>query len=418
MVKDDRGPNRRQVLKGVGTGIVPFGGLGVGPGRGPPDDPGRGPPDDPGRGPPDDPGRGREPGEFIVGARTAEAKERARGRAKRVVRVIDFEEPRRRHAVVGRYSAEDLEELERRDDVAYVEPNETYSTFEQTLPWGVDRVDADVAHERGLGSGKSIAIIDTGIDSNHPDLKVTTGVAFGTRCQGDGTICRKRWDDDNGHGTHCAGIARALDNTAGVVGTSTSGPLYAVKVLKENGSGKWGAIADGINWTANNNVKVGSLSLGGSSYSFTLQWACEDAYNRGVLLVAAAGNDSGTVSYPARFGSVVAVSATTQDDGLASFSNRGSRIELAAPGVRVRSTLPGGGYGEKSGTSMACPHVAGAASQVLAHVDTATNNRKARSRLRSTAEDLGADGKDNEFGYGLVDVASALGLASSENVGG
>ena len=393
MSETESGPSRRQVLRGIGTGMVSLGGVGTVSGRTP-----------------------ERTGQFIVGARTRDAKRRARERARDVIRTIDFEQPEQRHAVAGSYTTEGLEELEQCDEVAYVEPNGTYEAFEQTLPWGVDRVDADVAHERGRGSGKSIAIIDSGIDSDHPDLNVTTGAAFGTRCQGSGATCRRRWDDDNGHGTHCAGIARGRNNTRGVVGTSTSGPLYAVKVLDENGSGRWGAIADGINWTANNNVKVGSLSLGGSSYSFTLHWACEDAYNRGVLLVAAAGNESGSVSYPARFGSVVAVSATTQDDTLASFSNRGERIELAAPGVGISSTLPGGGYGTKSGTSMACPHVSGAASQVLAHVDSATTNGKARTRLRETAEDLGPGGKDSRFGYGLVDAAGALGLDSSEDV--
>lgn len=400
MEKTDRGPSRRQVLGGIGAGIVSLGGVDTVAGRGPP------------------PGRGPDVEEFIVGARTRAAKRRAEDRARRVVRTIEFEEPERRHAVVGRYRINEVKKLQRRKDVAYVEENGTYGTFEQTLPWGVDRVDADVVHEDGpTRRGKSIAIIDTGIDSNHPDLNVWGGAAFGTRCQGDSSTCRRRWDDDNGHGTHCAGIAGARNNTTGVVGVSPAPPLYAVKVLDRSGSGKWGAIADGINWTANNNVKVGSLSLGGTSYSFTLNWACEDAYNRGVLLVAAAGNESGSVSYPARFGSVMAVSATTRDDELASFSNRGSAIELAAPGVGINSTVHGGGYGTKSGTSMACPHVSGAASQVLSHVDTATTSRRARRHLRETAEDLGVAGKDTRFGYGLVDVANALGLDSSEDVG-
>ena len=395
MGEDSTEHTRRKVLKGIGAGIVPISGINTRSGRGPPP----------------------EAGEFIVGAQTEVAKGRARRRAKKVKRIIDFRRPNRRHAVVGVFSARAVEDLRQRSDVAYVEPNGTYEAFAQTLPWGVDRIDADIAHENGkTGAGASIAIIDTGIDSNHPDLSVVDGAAFGTKCRGGRGTCRKVWDDDSGHGTHCAGIADALNNTGGVVGSSTRAPLYAVKVLDKSGSGTWGAIADGINWTANKGIKVGSLSLGGG-HSNTVKWACDDAYNRGVLLVAAAGNDGGSVSYPAKYESVMAVSATDRSDALASWSNRGPEIELAAPGVNIYSTLPDG-YGTKSGTSMACPHVSGAAAQALAHVSTVTNNVESRLHLRTTAEDLGSSGPDTKFGYGLVDVANALGLDSTENIGG
>jgi subtilisin len=306
--------------------------------------------------------------------------------------------------------------LSRRGDVRYVEIDAPLRTVAQDLPWGIDRVDAEVAHANGdTGDGADVAIIDTGIDATHPDLMANLGEgkAFvGSTATGTGTPA---WQDDNGHGTHCAGIADAVDNDIGVVGVSTKATLHAVKVLSASGVGLTSDVAKGIEYVGDKGWDVGSLSLGGPA-SGTLQDACQYAVDRGVLLVAAAGNDgpcSDCVGYPAAYSTVQAVSATSRDDSLADFSSTGPEIELAAPGDSIYSTYLGGTYATLSGTSMACPHVSGAGGQLMANGYTAT---EARQRLNDTAEDVGLP--SNEQGNGLLDVANALGYDSSDDLGG
>jgi subtilisin len=302
--------------------------------------------------------------------------------------------------------------LEKRADVRYVERDGTWDALSQTLPWGIDRVDADVAHTNSeTGNGADIAIIDTGIDDDHPDLQGNIGAGKSyVKCRG--RNCNFDWSDDNDHGTHCAGIADADDNTQGVVGVSTEATLHAVKVLDKRGRGSWSDIAAGIEYTADQGWDVGSMSLGGSSGSSIVKNACQYATNKGVLLVAAAGNSgpcTDCVGYPAKYSTVMAVSATNCNDSLASFSSQGPEIELAAPGEDVYSTVIGG-YDTFSGTSMACPHVSGAGAQLMANGYSNTN---ARNQLKSTAENIGLS--SNEQGQGLVDVAAALGYNSSDD---
>ncbi|MFC7080080.1 S8 family serine peptidase [Halorussus caseinilyticus] len=203
--------------------------------------------------------------------------------------------------------------LENRADVRFVEENSEVHALAQTLPWGIDRVDAEVAHANGdTGAGADIAIIDTGIDGDHPDLQanVGSGKAF-VKCRGKG--CNYNWSDDNDHGTHCAGIADAVDNSRGVVGVSTDATLHAVKVLDNSGSGTLSDVAAGIEYVANQGWDVGSMSLGASSGGQTLKSACTYAYNNGVFLVGAAGNSgpcTDCVGYPAAYSEVMAVSST------------------------------------------------------------------------------------------------------------
>ncbi|PSP54573.1 peptidase S8 [Halobacteriales archaeon QS_1_67_19] len=343
--------------------------------------------------------------EANVGFAAESGREVALDAADEVVREFNFD------AVTVRAPKQVLSALESRSDVRYVEFNGTMRALDQTLPWGIDRVDADVAHaNRETGNGADIAIIDTGIDDDHPDLQanVGEGKAFVT-CVG--TNCNYAWSDDNDHGTHCAGIADALNNSQGVVGVSTEATLHAVKVLDATGAGSYSDVAAGIEYTADQGWDVGSLSLGGDDSS-VVKDACQYAYDRGVLLVAAAGNDgqcTDCVGYPAAYEECIAVSATSKDDSLASFSSTGPEVELAAPGDNICSTVIGG-YDTFSGTSMACPHVSGAGGQLMADGYT---NTEARQRLRDTAEDVGL--ADNEQGYGLLDVAAALGYDSSDD---
>jgi subtilisin family serine protease len=296
----------------------------------------------------------------------------------------------------------------------------------QYLPWGVGRIDADLAWGSVTGTGVDIAIIDTGIDRDHPDLVVN--LAGGVNFVGKGPPWNRKvdpnnWDDDNGHGTHVAGIAAAADNTIGVVGVAPTASLWAVKVLDKRGSGYLSDVIDGIYWAADNGVEVINLSLGIDKETLdqypndkaALQAAVDYAYGNNVVVVAAAGNEGAgadTVIYPARFDSAIAVSATDSGDALASFSSTGPSLELAAPGVDIPSTWNDGLYNTISGTSMASPHVAGTAALVIA--SGTTDAALVRAKLVATADDLGATGKDNSYGYGLVDAEeSATGVQTN-----
>jgi subtilisin len=359
-------------------------------------------------------------GRFIVGTRTRAARREAQRRARHVHRTLDF--GRYGSAVAGQFSEQALRGLSRRPDVDYIEEDgKMYAiggvadidSTDAEVEWGVDRIDAEKAHAGGhTGVGAKIAILDTGIDYTHPDLgNYVGGYDF---VNGDSDPM-----DDHGHGTHCAGIAAASSGDGGVVGVAPDASLYGVKVLDSQGSGYYSDIAAGLEWTHTNQtdgqMHVASMSLGGGRGSTTLERACNAAADSGVFVVAAAGNDGrNRVSYPAKYPSVVAVSATDDADGLAWFSNRGDEIELAAPGVAINSTVPGADYESWSGTSMACPHVAGVAALVMAD---GTSGGDARSRLQQTAEDLGSPGWDNKYGYGLVDAEAAVGSGGGGGTG-
>lgn len=354
-----------------------------------------------------------KPQRHVVGTNSKVATNAAKRKAKSVHRVLDFEDIGQ--AVAGEFPPEARKGLRHRKDVRYIEEDRTMQALGQTLPWGVDRIDADLAHTNDsdgdgsneTGDGVDIAIVDSGIDRDHPDLQanVGTGESF--------VDYTSAWDDDNGHGTHVAGIVGAIDNDEGVVGVAPESTLHAAKVLDDSGTGSYSDIAAGIEWAADQGYDVVNLSLGGDTSTSTLKDACQYAHDRGVLLVAAAGNSGDDqVIHPARYDTVIAVSATTKDDGLASFSNTGTSVELAAPGKDVYSTDKGGGYATHSGTSMACPHVAGAGALVMANGKSHT---EARTQLNDTAEDI--DLASNEQGNGLVDPAAALGLDSSPNLG-
>ncbi|MEM2869516.1 MAG: S8 family peptidase [Thermoplasmata archaeon] len=286
----------------------------------------------------------------------------------------------------------------------------------ETTPWGVDRIDADLAWSNSTGSGVKVAILDTGIDRDHPDLKdnIKGGVNI--------INSRKSYEDDNGHGTHCAGIIAAVKNKIGVVGVAHSASIYAVKVLNSQGNGFYSDIIKGIQWCINNGIQVISMSLGGSTDSSALKAACDAAKSAGIVLVAAAGNDGGSILYPAAYESVIAVGAVGQNnDGSLyrpDWSNYGDALDLVAPGVDIYSTYKGDTYKTLSGTSMACPHVSGTAALVLAttipdEYDSSDNNDKwdpdeVQNCLQDTADKLGETQPNIYFGHGLVDAEEAV----------
>jgi subtilisin len=358
--------------------------------------------------------------EVNVGFKSESGRQKALGAADEVVR--DFNSI---DVVTIRTAKQTVTALDNNPNVRYVEENASMEALAETLPWGQDRVDSEVLHANGeLGSGADVAILDTGIDSDHPDLTdhlgkgkafvacdTKGGCRFG-RKKADNT-CYETWDDDNNHGTHCAGIAAGDDNSQGVVGVAPDVTLHAVKVLDGCGSGSYSDIAAGIEYVADQGWDVGSMSLGGDSGSSALKDAVVYAQNNGVLLVGAAGNDgpcSDCVGYPAAYDEVMAVSSTASDDSLSDFSSTGPEVEIAAPGTDIYSSIANGGYDTYSGTSMATPHVAGAGGQLMSN---GSSNGDARSQLKSTAENIGL--ASNESGAGLLDAAAALGYDSSDN---
>ena len=320
--------------------------------------------------------------------------------------------------------------LQKDENIKYVERNHFVSA--SLIPddpgwnnqWGPDRIDAPLAWDLTTGSSDVIvAVIDSGIDYNHPDLNgnyLDTGYDWVN--QDNDPM------DDYGHGTHCAGIIGAEgNNLQGIAGINWEVKMMAEKVLDQNGDGTWWNLAWGIVHARNNGAKIISMSLGGNYYSEHSKQAVNFAYNQGCLLVAASGNH-GTppVTYPARYAGVIAVGAINKQDALACFSSYGPNQELVAPGKNIYSTFipdaylsmvcndnDGDGYDNCSGTSIACSHVAGVAALMLS-LNPDLTNEEIRCILQATAEDQIGDpaedipGEDDYYGYGLVDAYEAV----------
>jgi subtilisin len=293
-----------------------------------------------------------------------------------------------------------LEALQHDPRVAYVVEDMERSINVQSMPTGIQRIFADTNPEIAINGSDDfrvdvdVAVIDTGVDFQHPDLNVVGGVncyswwPFSASCKSGG-------DDDHYHGTHVAGTIGAIDNGIGVVGVAPGARIWAVKVLSASGSGYSSQIIAGIDWvTAHaSTIEVANMSLGGSGFSQAEYDAIQGAVNAGIAFAVAAGNDDADANNysPGGFDNVLSVSAladfdgqpgslgsptcrTDQDDTLADFSNWGPEIDIAAPGVCILSTYPieQGEYGTISGTSMASPHGAGALA-LLASVNNPAN---------------------------------------------
>ncbi|MBN1330098.1 MAG: S8 family serine peptidase [Candidatus Heimdallarchaeota archaeon] len=320
--------------------------------------------------------------------------------------------------------------LNHNPNIKFWEINQPVYLLEDTMDWGVDRIDAervwggtedavDVT-TNVAGYNVKVAVIDTGIDYTHPDLAPIYKGGYDFVNNDNDPL------DDHYHGTHCAGTIGAADDepnalSGSLIGIAPKVSLYAVKVLNSQGSGTSDGVAAGIDWAAANGMHVASLSLGASSPSSIIETAGKNAYAAGVLLVAASGNDGSSVGWPAAYPEFMAVGATDSADKIASFSNYGPELEISAPGVNIMSTTPtylsGRGpfspkpnYYTLSGTSMATPHVSGVAALVKS-ANSALTNTQIRNILTSSAEDLGASGWDQYFGYGLVDAQAAAAAA-------
>ena len=278
--------------------------------------------------------------------------------------------------------------------VNYIERDGTMRAVAQTLPWGINKIDADISSTRaGDGSGAienaHAYVIDTGIDASHTDLNVTSHVDFAS---GPDTDC-------NGHGTHVAGTVAAKDNTSDVVGVAPGTSLHGVKVLGCGGTGSTSGVIKGVDWVTANAIKpaVANMSLGGG-VSQGLDQAVKDSAASGVFYAVAAGNDGANAcnSSPARAGTtngIATVAATDSSDKEASWSNYGSCVDIWAPGVSILSTRKGGGTTTMSGTSMASPHVAGGGALYLS-THTSANPSTVESALKAATTTSANKSKD------------------------
>ena len=322
------------------------------------------------------------------------------------------------NAVSASVPEANIEKMKKDPKIKYIVNDSIFTAAfdEYSSSWGLQYIGSESVHNQGInGAGVNIAVLDTGIDYNHPDLinNYKGGYDFVNNDP-------DPWDDNclsyfqTCHGTHVSGIIAAEQNDFGVVGVAPGASIYAVKVLDAGGFGAASLVIAGIDWAVANEMNIISMSLGSTENNPAVLEAVNAAYDSGILLVAAGGNtDGGSVQYPAAYDSVIAVAAIDQAGQRASFSPIDSRIEVTAPGVDIYSTVQGG-YGFLNGTSMAAPHVTGVAALIFStdfadvNLDGLTDNEDVREIIRNSAFDAGSPGKDDVYGYGIVDASKAL----------
>jgi thermitase len=297
--------------------------------------------------------------------------------------------------------------LSKNPNVEYAEPNYNFSstwtpndTYYQGYQYGPQNTYTNYAWDYTRGSsGQEIAVLDTGVDYNHPDLD-------GKTLRGYDFVDNDYYPMDlNGHGTHVAGTAAAeTSNGAGIAGMAPNTKILAVRVLDASGNGSLTDIADGIRYAADQGAEVINLSLGCDCSTTTLQNAVNYAWNKGSVVVAAAGNDGVSTTFePASYSNVIAVGAVDSRDRRASFSNYGSWVDVTAPGVDIAATVPNNGYAYMSGTSMASPHVAGLAGLLASQ---GRNNVQIRAAIEQTADPI--NGTGSYFEHGRINSYDAV----------
>ncbi|GIO88096.1 aerolysin [Paenibacillus faecis] len=269
------------------------------------------------------------------------------------------------------------------------------------VPWGVRRIGAPDAWSVSTGNQIRIGVIDTGADFSHPDLRNSLARGVNILNQMSPPY------DDNGHGTHIAGTIAASGGSRGMMGVAPRSLIYPVKAFDHNGSAYVSDIILGIDWCVQNRMHIINMSFGMKNKSLSLQNTIRRAYQAGIVVVASSGNDkkNRSVDYPARYPHTISVGATGRDGRVAPFSNHGPRIDIYAPGEKIKSCWLGGGYREMNGTSMATSHVSGSIALLLALRPGLTPGEIKR-RLRRTARALPSPGAKS--GPGEVHAARLL----------
>jgi type VII secretion-associated serine protease mycosin len=299
--------------------------------------------------------------------------------------------------------------------VAYCEPNYIYLQNEipndllySRYQWNLPVIDTEEGWTLSRGKKSvTIAVIDSGVDLNHPDLVHRLQTGYNVLAENNIP------EDDNGHGTHVAGIiASEPNNHEGVAGITWFNRVMPIKALNADGYGTSFDVAKGIRWAVDHGAKVINLSLGNYQPSTVLEEAIRYAYSHDVVLVAASGNDSTSQpSFPAAYPEVISVGAVNPDLSFATYSNYGNYLDVVAPGTNIASTFSQHRYAALSGTSMAAPHVTALAG-LIRSINPHLTNDDVKQIIINTATDLGNNGKDPYYGYGLINVYRALELAS------
>ena len=317
-------------------------------------------------------------------------------------------------------TSELIEYFNGKTNVEFAEPNYLYLQSQIGFPndllyreqyqWNLPVIRAEAGWDITTGNEHIIiAVIDTGIDLDHPDLRRRITNGYNVLENNDFP------DDDNGHGTHVSGIiASETNNQEGVAGITWYNKIMPIKAMGAEGYGTTFDIVKGIIWAVDHGADVINMSLGNYQPSSLLKEAIDYAYNKNVVLISAAGNENTMQpSYPAAYPEVLSVSAVDYIGRRASFSNYGDYIDVAAPGVQIPSTYFNQQYAALSGTSMASPHVAGLAGLILSANPDLTN-REVINIIKNSAYDLGTPGNDSDFGSGLIDVKNALEAAQNK----
>ncbi len=317
-------------------------------------------------------------------------------------------------AIAAQLTPGQIKQLNNNPEVTLIEADVQRSVQAQSIPYGINMVQANLVSDAAIGNQK-VCVIDTGYDISHQDLINGANVTGEVSNTLTASIDLGEWSTDvYGHGTHVAGIISALNNTIGIEGVSGSSllNLHIVKVIhKDNYWNYWGSdVIDAVNRCQAAGSTVINMSLAGTMNSVAEQQAIDNAYDNGVLLVGAAGNrGNGDHYYPASYDSVIAVGAVDQSGDAWANTQTNDQIELTAPGVGIHSTLPNNRYGYMDGTSVSTPYVSGVAALVWSAHPECTN-RQIRDILQRTAQDKGAAGRDDVYGHGLVQAQAAVSL--------
>src|SRR3989338_8333757 len=284
----------------------------------------------------------------------------------------------------------EISEILDNSEIENIELDQEISLLGDTISENIIKIKADQLWAYTKGNGVKIAILDSGI-SPHEDLKIAGGVSFVSEAYGD-TL---------GHGTQVAGAVSALLNGQGIVGAAPEADIYSVKI-SDGKEGNLSSAAKGLKWAIDNNMSIVVMSFGFLVYSQIFKDLVEEAYSNGIILVSAEGNDGiAEAQYPARYERVIAVGSIGSDNVKAPFSNYGPDLEFVAPGTNINTTTIGNGYAIAEGTSYSAAYVAGVAALIKAYNKSLTNI-EIRDKLRNDALNLGDNGWDSLYGYGMI----------------
>lgn len=315
-------------------------------------------------------------------------------------------------AVTAEIKADYISDFAMEEQVKSIQYDQSVSIQAQLKNWGYDSLNIEKKIPSSLtGKGINIAVVDSGADGSHPDILIAGGECFITMANYP-DACADGYNDDNGHGTHVAGIIAALDNDFGVVGVAPDANVYALKALDKKGIGTTSSVVAAVDWAIQNKMDIINLSLATPDDDLMLKEIIQKAFNSNILIVAAAGNEEHitgleeNVGYPAKYNEVIGVTALNKDHSISKTSSVGAAIDFSAPGISILSTYPtkyqdGSGYTSMSGTSMAAPFVSAMAALYMEKYPDLTAV-EIRNLLQENAIDLGEPGRDAKYGYGLI----------------